>query len=414
MGSTLLDALPNYQLDYREKLSDNPEVRWTYRLTLDGKWEPNLFNFYYRVYGRLVSDLTVPFKLDKDAVRLGETHIHEALREALVNTLIHADHLSTRPLWILKQADSFIFSNPGRLRVPIQQLYEGGVTDPRNPNLQKMFQMLGLGEKAGSGFQKILRAWQEQQWLIPLVSEKLDLELTTVFLPMISFIPEDIETELKEVVGSNYSELTELDRIILVLTHEFGEVSNIDIQRYRKEHPRDIGDCLKRLVTNGYLEQSGRGRWTHYKLLSPGITEPSASQLALDYVDNEASSEHNETSSEHNETSSEHSEATSEHNEATSEHSDRELLLAIAAPIRQKKRVTPDQMRSTILQLCTDRFLLLKALAELLNRSPDTLRTHYLNPMLQERSLELKYPEQPSHPQQAYKAILGTQPSHQE
>jgi ATP-dependent DNA helicase RecG len=79
---SILDALPHYQLDYREKLSDNPEERWAYRLTLDGKWEPNLFNFYYRVYGRLVSDLTVPFKLDKDAVRLGETHIHEALREA--------------------------------------------------------------------------------------------------------------------------------------------------------------------------------------------------------------------------------------------------------------------------------------------------------------------------------------------
>ena len=395
---SILDALPHYQLDYRERLSDNPEERWTYRLTLDGKWEPNLFNFYYRVYGRLVSDLTVPFKLDKDAVRLGETHIHEALREALVNALVHADHLSTRPLQIFKRLEGFIFSNPGRLRIPIQQLYEGGVTDPRNPNLQKMFQMLGLGEKAGSGFQKILRAWQEQQWLIPLVSEKLDLEITAVFLPMLSFIPEDIETELKEVVGSNYSELPELDRFILVLTHQFGEVSNIDIQRYRKEHRRDIGDCLKQLVTNGYLEQSGRGRWTHYKLLSPSITKLSASQLDLDYVDNEASFEHNEPSS--------------EHNEPSSERSDRELLLAIAEPIRQKKRVTPNQMRNVILQLCQDRFLLLKALAELLNRSPDTLRTHYINPMLQERSLELKYPEQPSHPQQAYKTVLDTQVSH--
>jgi ATP-dependent DNA helicase RecG len=199
----------------------------------------------------------------------------------------------------------------------------------------------------------------------------------------------------QEIVGSDYSSLAELDRIILVLTHKFGEVSNINIQRYRKEHPRDIGDCLKRLVNDGYLEQSGRGRGTHYKLLSTNIAEPSASHLALDYVDNEASSEHNE---------------------ATSERSDRELLLAIAASIRQKKRVKPDQMQNTILQLCTDRFLLLKALAELLNRSPDTLRTHYLNPMLQEGSLELKYPEQPSHPQQAYKTVMklsDTEPSSQ-
>lgn len=34
-----------------------------------------------------------------------------------------------------------------------------------------MFQMLGLGDKAGSGFSKILRAWKEQWWYLPLVSE---------------------------------------------------------------------------------------------------------------------------------------------------------------------------------------------------------------------------------------------------
>jgi ATP-dependent DNA helicase RecG len=73
---SILDALPNYQLDYQERLSNDPEIRWTYRLTLDGKWEPNLFNFYYRVYRRLVNDLDIPFQLDKYAVRRGETHVH--------------------------------------------------------------------------------------------------------------------------------------------------------------------------------------------------------------------------------------------------------------------------------------------------------------------------------------------------
>ncbi len=60
---SMLDALPNYQLDYQERLSNDPETRWTYRLTLDGKWEPNLFNFYYRVYSRLVNDINIPFSL---------------------------------------------------------------------------------------------------------------------------------------------------------------------------------------------------------------------------------------------------------------------------------------------------------------------------------------------------------------
>ncbi|MGL6338164.1 MAG: AlbA family DNA-binding domain-containing protein, partial [Waterburya sp.] len=127
---SILDAFPHYYIDYQEKLSNDPEERWTYRITLDGKWEGNLFNFYYRVYGRLVNDLDVPFKLDQDAVRKGETHVHEALREVLVNALIHADHSSTRPITVLKFKDFFVFSNPGRLRIPIERLYDGGISDP--------------------------------------------------------------------------------------------------------------------------------------------------------------------------------------------------------------------------------------------------------------------------------------------
>ncbi|MEH2445867.1 MAG: RNA-binding domain-containing protein [Nostoc sp.] len=384
---SILDALPHYQLDYQEQLSKDPETRWTYRLTLDGKWEPNLFNFYYRVYSRLVNDINVPFQLDKDAVRRGETHVHEALREALVNSLIHADHVSTRPLLVTKFTNSFLFYNPGRLRISLQQLYDGGISDPRNPNLQKMFQMLGLGEKAGSGFGKILRAWKEQQWFYPLVSEELDLEMTSVALPMVSLIPENIEKELREIVGDDYCELTELDRIILVLAHQFKDICNTDIQCYRREHPRDIGECLKRLVNNGWLERSGRGRGTYYAL----VNQQQSDLLAL------------LPSSEHYEPSSEHYEPSSEHYGLSSEHYKR--LKDIAVPVREKGRVDQELVERVILELCSEHYLALRTLAHLLNRKPDSIRNHYLSLMLDRGLIELRYPEQLNHPQQAYKTV---------
>jgi ATP-dependent DNA helicase RecG len=385
---SILDALPHYQLDYQEQLSGNPETRWTYRLTLDGKWEPNLFNFYYRVYTRLVNDLELPFQLDKDAVRRGETHVHEALREALVNTLIHADHQSTRPLTITKYKNGFSFSNPGRLRISLQQLYEGGVSDPRNPNLQKMFQMLGLGEKAGSGFGKIIRAWIEQQWF-PLVSEKLELEMTFVALPMVSMIPENVEKELREIVGDDYCQLTELERIILILAHQSGEISNADIQCYSREHPRDIGECLKRFVNNGWLERSGRGRGTQYALPHKG--QPDLLSLI--------------PSSEHYEPSSEHYEPSSEHYEPSSEHYER--LRKIAAPIRDKGRTNKELVEQVILELCSEHYLQLRTLADLLSRAPNSVRNHYVNPMLKQGLLEARFPDEPTHPQQAYRTLLS-------
>ena len=382
---SILDALPYYHLDYQENFSTDPEQRWTYRLTLDGKWVPNLFNFYYRVYNRLVNDLAVPFQLDQDATRKGETHVHQALREALVNTLIHADHFSTRSIVIIKKTDRFEFSNPGRLRITIQELYGGGITDPRNPNLQKMFQMLGLGEKAGSGFQKILRAWKEQQWYIPDVSEKLEQDLTSVILPMVGFIPETIEKELRDLVRDNYSSLTELERIILACTHKFGEITNTDIQYFRNEHPRDIGECLKGLVKNGYLEQSGRSRGTRYTLANQ--SEPDLFSLL--------------PNSEHYEANSEHYEANSEHYEVNSEHYER--LKQISTAVRETGRAKQEDVKKVILQLCSEHYLSLRTIAELLGRKPNSVRNHYVNPMLDEGLLELKYPDRANHPQQAYK-----------
>ena len=385
---SILDAFPNYHLDYQEKFSKDPEERWTFRLTIDGKGEPNLFNFYFKVYPRLVENLNVPFKLDKGSIRLSETHVHEGLREALANSLIHADHHSSRAITIIKQPDVFVFINPGRLRIPRNVLYQGGVTDPRNPNLQKMFQMLGLGEKAGSGFQKILRAWREQHWIMPLVSEDSGLEMTRVWLPLASMILEMAEDALRAVVGESYPSLSELDRIILMLSHRFGEISNSDIQPYRREHPKEIGDRLKFLVYQGWLDKTGSaGRGTRYSL--PSKSEPRTLPHFNHLGPQQESSEHYTSDSEHYTSDSEHY----------------EKLLNIAKPVREKRRVNKEIVRNTILQLCAEDFLTLRTLADLLKRDSDSIRNHYLRSMLKEGLLTLQFPDSPNHPQQRYKAL---------
>ena len=388
--TSILEAYPYYHLDYQEKFSSNPDDRWTDRVTLDGTWEGNLLNFYSRVYRKLINDLNVPFQLDEYSTRQGETHVHDALREALVNSLIHADYSSTKPLEVLKYKNLFVFINPGRLRIPINQLYEGGISEPRNPSLQKMFQMIGLGEKAGSGFPKILRAWQEQQWADPMVKEDLSLEMTHVFLPMISLIPEQVETELRQIVGNNYSQLKELDRIALVLAHKLGRVSNRDVQLYSSKHPRDIGDCLKQLADNRWLQKSGQGKGTYYSLPNQAHTD-----LITSHHD------HLESSSDHLESSSDHLESSSDHLESSSDHWTK--LMSIAQPIREKGKVPKELMEQAIQELCQDQFLTQKQLAQLLNRSPHTLRTGYLTKMVQNGILQLRYPGKATHPDQGYR-----------
>ena len=158
-------------LDYRERLSPDPNIRWTDRVTDDGTWACNLFQFYQRVIPRLTVDLKLPFGLTPDLIRTGETEVHQSVREALTNALVHADDRGQGGIVIEKYRDRLEFSNPGLLLLDIEQIYRGGVSECRNPSLQKLFFMIGYGEKAGAGFDKIRHGWQARNWRLPLLEE---------------------------------------------------------------------------------------------------------------------------------------------------------------------------------------------------------------------------------------------------
>jgi len=55
-------------------------------------------------------------------------------------------------LRIEKHEDKLVFRNPGLFRIPVEQVYEGGVSFTRNPKIQNLLRMVGYGENLGSGF----------------------------------------------------------------------------------------------------------------------------------------------------------------------------------------------------------------------------------------------------------------------
>lgn len=101
------------------------------------------------------------------------------------------------------------------------------------------------------------------------------------------------------------------------------------------------------------------------------------------------------------ESGSEQKGASSEHLPSDSEHF--ATLREIAAPVRDRGRAQKQVVRKVLLKLCSRNFLTLRTLAELLNRSPDSIRNHYLTPMLAEGLVELRFPDSPNHPNQGYR-----------
>lgn len=140
------ECCPDFFPDYQEKLSDNPEIRWTNRICPDGTWEANLFQFYLRVLPRLSAVLPKPFILEGN-IRRDETPAHVAVREALVNLCIHTDYSENATMVVRLYSNKIVFTNPGTLLVSKMQYYGESASVCRNKTLQKMFMLIGSAEK---------------------------------------------------------------------------------------------------------------------------------------------------------------------------------------------------------------------------------------------------------------------------
>ena len=88
------------------------------------------------------------------------------MREALANALIHARHNSMGNVVVDGWINRIVISNPGSMLVSIDEFYEGQHSVCRNPLIQKMFVLIGVGEKAGSGADVGRRELQPRQTVI--------------------------------------------------------------------------------------------------------------------------------------------------------------------------------------------------------------------------------------------------------
>ena len=73
-------------------------------------------------------------------------------------------------------------TNPGGFHIEIDAARSGGVSDPRNGAMLKMFNLIDIGERAGSGIPNIFRVWREQGWIVPTIREQLEPERTSLSL----------------------------------------------------------------------------------------------------------------------------------------------------------------------------------------------------------------------------------------
>ncbi len=381
-SESLMELLPGFQLDYFEydgTEEDSVDRRWVDRITTDGSWTGNLFQFYFKVLPLLKAGFKRPFELDEELIRKGESPGQTAAREALANALIHADYLCEGSVRITKAPAGITLSNPGTLLVSRESLFESHDSRCRNKTLQYLFQLMGVVDKAGSGVDKIVTGLLRQCLSYPQVEERSDLPRVTWVLPYVSFIPQERLDKVAALVGaSEFALMDWREKLILATMPEDEFVGNKEIRQLIPTHAADMTKFLSNLVAKGYLETSGRSSATRYKLrtgeegsgAAASVEEPAPEVLT------------------------------------PFERLARDLKLSDAEidMLRQyhtSKRNAPFVTDKVVLTICKGRWVTAAQLAILLNREPRPLRNKVIQPLHRHGKMRLRH-EESTHHDQAY------------
>ncbi len=419
------EVFPYYMLDYQERPEAKTERRWVDRVTLDGTWSGNLYDFYRKIYPKLVADLKVPFEI-RDGVRQEDTPVHVALREALANVIVHADYREPSSVLVVKRPDMFGFRNPGLMRIPPAIALRGDEHDCRNRLLHAMFRYVNVGEQAGSGIPKILSGWSSQHWRMPSLREEREPNNRTVLeLQMLDLFPAGILDILKLYFKDRFESLPQISRLALAITLSEGRLTHGRLAELCHEHASDVSKTLRELVREGFLTISGGGRGAVYRFEGTPVVSPEdvfgaqtlgrGVRLVAPSPPNLEPSSPNLTPSSPNLTPErdESGRLLSPHHhlpfvddlsKLTSGF--RSKLASIAAEPLTKGKIPGGMMKSVILALCRDQYVTVRCLASLVSRQPETLRGQYLSAMWRNRELKLAFPDSPNDSRQAYTSSI--------
>lgn len=263
----IVREFPGYFLDFRDQ-STPDAARWSDRVVSnDGAWSGNVFDFWRMVSPRLGALLRRPFSLDGRMLRVDDTAMHRALREALVNALVHADYFGRRGTTVVAYGDCVEFANPGAPLVPIEVALCGGISETRNPMLLRAFGLVNACERAGSGLDAIREACAAVDAAPPEMREELSPGRTLLTV----HFPTAVGASAAQVGGQSgnaeqVSSGSEGGRVLEVLAAADSPLSRADVQRELGCGSTKAKRLLSSLVAEGAVETVGSGNHTAYQL----------------------------------------------------------------------------------------------------------------------------------------------------
>lgn len=192
-----------------------------------------------------------------------------AVREALLNLLVHRDYSFSASAFISIYEDRIEFVSIGGLMPGIDlEDVMVGISVCRNQDLANVFYRLHLIEAYGTGMGKIMKAYESMQVkpviettknafkiILPNINAKYETENATVKTK--SDTPVTVHTE---------KELSDEEEKILEYARKYGAITRNDVIGLLEVSASTAARVIRKMVKTNLLEQKGKARNTHYTI----------------------------------------------------------------------------------------------------------------------------------------------------
>jgi len=192
-----------------------------------------------------------------------------AVREALLNLLVHRDYSFSASAFISIYEDRIEFVSIGGLMPGIDlEDVMVGISVCRNQDLANVFYRLHLIEAYGTGMGKIMKAYESMQVkpviettknafkiILPNINAKYETENATVKTKFGT--PVTVHTEKK---------LSDEEEKILEYARKHGAITRNDVIGLLEVSASTAARVIRKMVKTNLLEQKGKARNTHYTI----------------------------------------------------------------------------------------------------------------------------------------------------
>ncbi|MGN1349684.1 MAG: RNA-binding domain-containing protein [Anaerovoracaceae bacterium] len=187
----------------------------------------------------------------------------EAIREALLNALVHRDYGYSGSIIINVNDNKMEFISLGGLLPGLStDDIRIGVSQPRNKNLAEIFHRLRLIESYGTGIRRIFKLYEN-------CSVQPCIEVTTnafkIVLPNMN-ANDDAAEGMTESNEKEAEQITDQMKTVIGFLEEYGEMTDEDLQELLNIKKTRSYQLARKMHENGLIDINGRGVNKKYKL----------------------------------------------------------------------------------------------------------------------------------------------------